>query len=371
MLGNNALSTLSAQRANEHKPVRVCIRGIFGLLGSRIALAIRKNPDMRLTVGIAKRDPTLEEALRSMKPLPEEIARSACAEKMYLDDKHDIVREVNESQLVKFEPADQLSLAKECDIIIDAASPGSSEKWLERYKASKKPVILQSGEEPRWHTIIPPKIRKIGLEENIFRQGDCVLSGIVPVLTYLSPLLSRATMHILTQYTDKLNDYTTDDRMGTTYIREDVKEHVKNELAPLFPDTEIVLLGVSQVSGLSYYTATMLLDTKYPISGEELTSCLEGKPRIRVVPDIKSTFEIARYHKERMHAFGREIPPITVFGSDLTSREKTTMLRLMIAIDYRYIAVLPNIDAVRMLALGMSGEKAMRETDRNMGFVQQ
>ncbi len=365
MLRDNA-RTLSAQRG-EHK---VCVRGIFGLLGSRLALAIRKNPDMRLAVGIAKNDPTLHDALKTMNPLSEDIRRQSLADRMYLDDKHSVVREVNASQnIVTFEPADQLNLARECDVIIDAASPGSVDKWLERYHAFSGPVILQSGEEPRWHTIIPPKIRKKELEENIFRQGDCVLSGIVPVLTYLSPIAARVTMHILTQYTEKLGDYTTGERLSSTYIREDVKQQVESELVPLFPDTELMLLGVSQVSGLSYYTATLLVETNCPLSGHEMKTLLENKPRIRVVPDIKSTYEISHFHKERMQAFGKEIPPITVFGSDLNSTASSTLFRIMVAIDYRYIAVLPNIDAVRMLVLGMSGEEAMRETDRNMGFT--
>jgi len=364
MLRDNA-QTPSAQR-NEH----ICIRGIFGLLGSRIALAIRKNPDMKLAVGIAKNDPTLHDALKTMKPLPEDIRKDLFAEKMYLDDKHSVVREVNASQnMVTFEPADQLNLS-DCDVVIDAASPGSSQKWMERYRTFNGPVVIQSGEYPLGRLIVPPRKMSYSENENIFRQGDCVLSGIVPVLHYLEPVAKRIIMSILTQYTEKLNDYTTGERLGSTYIREDVKQQVETELEPLFPETELMLLGVSQVSGLSYYTATLLVETKYQMSGQEIKELLENKPRIRVVPDIKSTYEIAHFHKERMQAFGKEMPPITVFGSDLNSTARSTLFRIMIAIDYRYIAVLPNIDTVRMLTLGMSGEEAMRFTDRNMGFSQ-
>ena len=356
----------SAQR-DEHK---ICIRGIFGLLGSRIALAIRKNPDMRLVVGIAKNDPTLRDALSTMQPLPDDIRKELFAEKMYLDDKHNVVRELNAMQdMVRFEPADQLNLAKECDLIIDAASPGSAQKWLGRYDAFKGLVVLQSGEYPLGRSIVPPKKMPHESEDKLFRQGDCVLSGIVPVLSYLEPISKRVIMHIVTQYTEKLNDYTTDQRLGSTYIRDEVKQQVESELAPLFPETELVLLGVSQVSGLSYYTATLLVETKCPISGQEIKELLENRPRIRVVPGIKSTYEISHFHKERMQALGREIPPITVFGSDLNSCAKSTMFRIMIAIDYRYIAVLPNIDATRMLVQNMDGEEAMRITDRNMGFI--
>src|SRR3989338_7356927 len=95
-LGDSVTSSLSARRSDGQ--IRVCVRGIFGLLGSRIALAIARNPDLRLTVGIAKNDTTLRDALKAMKALPENIRRSCVAEKMYLDEPHRTVREVNASQ---------------------------------------------------------------------------------------------------------------------------------------------------------------------------------------------------------------------------------------------------------------------------------
>ncbi len=370
MLRNYPFHSPSAQSSEKHdKKIRVCIRGIFGLLGSRIALAIGRNSDIELAVGIAKNDPTLADALKTMNVLPEDIRKKVFADKMYLDERHSIVRDLNASQAItKFEPADQLNLSKECDIVIDAASPGSIGKWMDRYCAFDGNILVQSGEYPMGRTIAPPLVRQTNDEGNIFRQGDCALSGIVPVLASLAPFASRFTMHILTQYTDKLMDYTTDQRLGSTYIRTDVKEQVQNELNLLLPETELVLLGVSQVSGLSYYTATLLVETKYPISGSDIKELLRSKPRIRVIPDLSSTYEITHYHRERLQAFGMEIPPIIVFGADLNSTAKSTLLRLCIAIDYRYIAVLPNIDAIRMLVLGMGGEDAMRMTDVNMGF---
>jgi glyceraldehyde-3-phosphate dehydrogenase/erythrose-4-phosphate dehydrogenase len=355
-----------AQR-NEQK-IRVCIRGIFGLLGSRLALAIRKNPDMQLVVGIAKNDPTLKEALASLQPLPEHIVQHALAEKTYLDERHSVVRDTNASQhFVAFEPADQLNLSKACDVVLDAASPGSVGKWMERYRAFQRPVILQSGEYPTGTSIVPPLIG--GNNGNIYRQGDCVLSGVVPVLSYLEPIVARAQMYILTQYTEKLNDYTTDERLGTTYLRDDVETQLNNELQPLLPTMELLLVGVSQVSGLSYYTATMLLESRWPLTGQELSEFLCSKPRIRVVPGIRSTYEIAHFHHARMHAFGKSIAPITIFGNDLTSRAKSTQFKIRLAIDYRYIAVLPNIDAVRMLVRAMGGEEAMQITDAHIGFI--
>ena len=368
MIGTLPPSPCAPRSSADNKPTRVAIRGIAGLLGSRLAMAISKNPDMELTVGIAKSDRTLTEALRTMAPLSENIRQGALAKQMFLDNKHKEVSKINSSQnIVEFREADQLNLSKECDVIVDATSPGGSIFWMERYASSGLPVILQSGEYPRGDLIAPPIVKQ-SINGKIFRQGDCVLSGLVPVLAHLEPLSAKLTMHILTQYTEKLNDYTTDERLGAVYIRDDVREEVRNGFSMLFPEARIELVGVSQASGLSYYTANVLLEAKYPISGVDLGELLSGKPRMRVVPSVESTYEISHFHKERAQAFGGQLPPITVFGTDLLSRDKQTLFRIGVAIDYRFIAILPNIDAIRILAKGIDGEASMRITDKNMGF---
>jgi hypothetical protein len=367
----NVTQTSSAQRGEEDKKqINVCIRGFCGLLGSRLVLALQRNPDLKFAVGIAKDDPTLREWIKTTKPLSESIIKRLIPEKIYLDDTHKVVRKVNSQQpFATFESADQLNLSKSCDVIIDCASPGSCDKWLEQYSQSGLYVILQSGESPRGRLIVPPLMSKEKTDGKILRQGDCVLSGVIPVLAHLAPLSESITMHMLTQYTKKLNNYTTDERLGSTYVRNDVAEQLENEFSHLFPDTELELLGVSQVSGLSFYTATIGFSTKYPISGMEIKEILEPKPRIRVVPNVTSTYEIAHYIEGRMRALGIEVQPITVFGSDLNSSSNAKKFRIWIAISYRYIAVLPNIDAIRMVIHGLSGEDAMRITDKNMGFI--
>lgn len=363
-----ALSTPGAQGVHKQK-IRVCIRGICGLLGSRLARSIQKNPDMELTVGIAKADPTLANTLKIYKQLPEEVRKTAFATQMYLDERHQVVENINrENPHVSFKPADQINLSKECDIIVDATSPGSVDKWMDKYEHSRRKIILQSGEFPKGRLIVPPRLLA-GEETSLFRQGDCVLSGVVPVLSALAPVAAKVTLHILTQYTEKLADYTTDIRLGSTYLRDDIQEQLTHELVPLIPKTKLELIGISQVSGLSFYTATLVVETREPLVGSDVVDLLQKKPRMRVAPDVTSTFEVALY-KEVMEAFDRKTPPITVFGSDLTKREKSTSFKVLVAIDYRYIAILPNIDAIRMLMTNANGEQAMQMTDQSMGFVQ-
>jgi dihydrodipicolinate reductase len=116
------------------KKIRVCIRGMSGLLGSRLALAIKKQNDMIVTVGISKNDKSLNRILNGM------LSREDLPKEMYLDEPHKVVNEVNASQsLVKFKPTDQLNLKTVCDIVVDATSPGTrGDKWDEKYSSIRR-----------------------------------------------------------------------------------------------------------------------------------------------------------------------------------------------------------------------------------------
>ena len=67
---------------------------------------------------------------------------------------------------------------------------------------------------------------------------------------------------------------------------------------------------------------------------------------------------------------GVRIPPIAVLGSTLevVRSDTSTNIRVVLALYYRTLAVIPNLDAIRILAQGMDPLAAMRQTDRDMGF---
>ena len=48
---------------------------------------------------------------------------------------------------------------------------------------------------------------------------------------------------------------------------------------------------------------------------------------------------------------------------------RTYTVRMLAAIYYRTAAVLPNLDAIRILVQGMDPLEAMRQTDRDMRFA--
>src|SRR3989338_230032 len=285
------------------RKVKVGIRGIAGLLGKRLAREIRKQPDMEIAFGILRCDSTLEMLLSSptdlswMKEMP-----------LYLDDKTERIKECNESQKeISFKSANtDLNLKDECDILIDAASPGTREKWDERYRGFKKPVIIQSGEYPYGRLVSPPLIEEG--HGNIYRQGGCILSGVSPVLAALKEEMKGVRIHVLMQYDKKLNDFPTNQKIHSIYLDDTSGEILRKEVQYLL--------------------------------------------------------------REQAQAIGKSIPPIVVYGCDLdyvVPRENN--IRLRIAIYSRMIAVLQNIDAIRMLANGTMPVDAMKITDEYAGFV--
>jgi hypothetical protein len=344
--------------------IKVCIRGMSGLLGMRLALALKKQQDITLTAGVVRNDETLKRLLDS--PLHDGVWPSD----VYLDEPHSVVRKLNESQSrLRFAPADQLNLAKVCDVVIDTSAPGTWKKWEERYRHFGKPVILQSGDYPTGRVISPPQIDTNG-NGNLYRQGDCILSALSPLLSALYPILEKVRVHILMQYGQKLNDYPTSQRTNATYLRDDLESQIKEELTRLFKDAEIVMEGVLQVPGLDYYTLTLHLGLKAPLSVKDLKGILSQQPRMLITPaGINSTYEIDHLIREESRAVGIDIPPIVIYSSDFDfSEPRKDDIRMRATVYSRLVAVLPNIDSVRILAGKMSPLDAMKLTDRYAGF---
>ena len=345
--------------------IKVCIRGMSGLLGMRLALAIQKQPDIVLVAGIVRNDETLGRVLNS--PFNEGVWPSM----MYLDEPQRAVRELNDSQSkIRFMPADQLNLAKVCDVVIDATAPGSRQKWEERYRHFQKPVIIQSGEYPAGRLISPPFIEDGLSMKNVYRQGDCILSALTPVISALEQLIETIRISVLMQYGQRLHDYPTSQRINSTYLRDDLASQIKDELERLFECKKIIMEGVLQVPGLDYYTATIHLDSKIPLEGKDIEGLLRKHPRVFVAPKgISSTYEIDHLLREESRSLGKDIPPIVVYSGDFEFTEaRRENIRIRMTIYSRLIAVLPNIDSIRILAGNVSPLEAMRMTDNYAGF---
>ncbi|MBI2010662.1 MAG: hypothetical protein HYS89_00250 [Candidatus Colwellbacteria bacterium] len=349
----------------EEDKVRVGIRGAAGLLGSRLAIAIAQSKDMELAVGIFKYDPTLQRLLDRY-DFGGPLARSALPKKVYLDEPEDTIARLNSgSGFLRFHPVEQLDLGQTCDIVIDAAAPGMRHALQKQYQAFPGAVILQDGEYPRGRLISPPLVAP-PQGGNKFRQGGCFLSGVVPVLAALRDVARSVRIHLVMQYDGRESDFLVTERVNTFRIADAYIPRMEDELKQLFPEMEIVVESVIQIPGMLHYAVSLEIETRSVILASTIIERLGSVPRVRVLPDsVMGTYDInlARVIDDR-------VPPILVFGGSLrvTPKGKATVLRLKLALYYRTLAVLPNIDAIRILARSADPLEAMGQTDKDMGF---
>ncbi len=355
------------------KKIRVCIRGMAGLLGSRLALALHAQEDMEVVAGIVKADASLEKILDPEWPV------EATPPHLFLDGTKKQVAELNARQNhVRLQHANGLdgyALDRMCDVIVDCTPPGKSRQWNRQYNHFNGPVLLQSGEYPRGRLLAPPAMQaqRSDEPENMYRLGGCILAALGPVLSTLRGVAQGYSVTVVMQYDERVNDFPTNDRMMSMYLRDDHEETLQDELGVLFPEKNPYVAGFLQVPQHDYYTLFVHFDSVNPLSGKDVKCLLEASPRILVLPaHYSSTYNLKYHLRESAQALGKAVSPITVYSkTDLESDVVTMRHRVRIGIYSKLVAVLPNIDAIRMLATGMSPEEAMRKTDEYAGLKQE
>ena len=200
-------------QTKKNEPVRVGIRGVAGLLGSRVGVAIARTQDMRLEVGVALPDKTLDSVLSRCQLL--EGYDCTLPTRMFIQSvnnserESDVVRRLNSKQdIIRFEGASQLSWKATCDAIVDTAYPSGKEIFAEQYRNFPGVILLQDGASPVGRLIVPPLMdSNSGERANLYRMGDCILSGIVPLLYPFRETASRIRVHMVTQFDGREADY--------------------------------------------------------------------------------------------------------------------------------------------------------------------
>jgi len=345
--------------------IRIGLRGAAGLLGSRFAAAITQTKDMCLAVGIFKKDATLTRMIERAK-FGGPIVRDALPNVMYLEESDEVVERMNEDGMSpRFRSIKELDLARDCDIVVDAATSAKHHGLQEQYQKFPGSVLLQDGCFPYGRLIAPPLVAP-PQGGNRYRQGGCFLSGVVPVLAAFKDMVRSARIHLVMQHDGRDADFTITERLNSFKVADEYIPRMQDELSQLFPGTEMVVESVIQIPGMLNYAVTLEIETGASISREDVRHRLTTRPRIRVLPDsVMSTYDV-----NLTRVIDDRVPPILVFGGSLqvSDRGSGSVIRMKLALYYRTLAVLPNIDAVRMLALKMNPQDAMRATDWDMKF---
>lgn len=356
-------------------PIRVGIRGISGMLGRRLALDIEANPDMQVVFGTVKNDKNLV-YLNGVLSAISDASRDRLGAHLYMEESQQTVRGVNANTQRNFETLDQLpSLNRLCDVFVDATRrpPNARNIFDDRFSGFNGSVLLQSSEYPRGRLISPPMIEPedddTKREPNIYRQGDCILSGVVPVLASIAPISTKVRLNIVMQLDEPLNTFPTQQNIVGMYPKRDSAKRVEEQLHRLFPEHEIDVDSVIQIPSHDTYTATIHATVPPDITHEDIKRILSESPRIRIAPSyIKSTPDIDQSIREPANMLGHQTSPITVYDAFLeTKRRKDhNVVRIQVAIYSRLAAILPNIDSIRILGSQMAALEAMRLTDRNL-----
>jgi glyceraldehyde-3-phosphate dehydrogenase type II len=335
-----------------------------GMLGGRLAISLKKQDDMVLAAGVIRNSLHLQKIINGY------ATKNSIPERIYLDADSEVVESVNKAQSkIKFLHINQLNLSDICDIVIDATPSSNDRKWRERYTAFGKYVVFQSGAFPYGNIMAPPHL-EMNNHEKIFRQGNCVISALSPIMYAFNEKIKSARINVVMQFAGKLlTDVTTNQRIHSTYLANDLSSQMNSELSVLFPGKEIKICDIYQIPGLDYYSMSLHLKLREQVSGKEIRKLFVNIPRVFIAPNaITSTYEIDHYLREQVKESGNDLAPITIYGCDLEDniRKKDVLLRT--AIYSRTIAVLSNIDAIRILVNGEDPIEAMKKTDQYAGF---
>ena len=348
-------------------PIRVGIRGAAGLLGGRIAQALAKSSDMKATIGVVIPDRSLQSMADRQGFLPE--WRAQLPEEIFVHvPRHvgreaDMVSKLNLRHDFGFKGFSQLSWRKNCDVIIDTAYPNGKDSVEDQYLNFPGHILLQDGATPEGRLIVPPLMGPEIFGERKYRMGDCILSGLIPQIYPFRNIAKKIRVSMLTQYNGRDSDYTIEERVNAVYVRDDLREKVEQDLKALFSEQEVEIEEVIQVPSLLHYKSTIYLELRREMSADEIRIALAEMPHVRVLPEnVSSTYDI-----NLARSTSASLPPITVFGGCIQVRDCS--VRIVSALYYRQVAVLPNIDAVRILGRGMDPLEAMRQTDKEMGFI--
>lgn len=200
----------------------------------------------------------------------------------------------------------------------------------------------------------------------LWRQGDCLLTGLVPVIAPFAEHLLRIRADVVMQMARPLNTYPMRQRIGSEYLAPKVATALSRGFMDLFPRVD-VKSHVRQVPGLDYYTVHLELALDRQVSRADVEHALAESPRVCVLPSgVMSTFEIDHLIREPVTRARRDLSPITVFRDTMVPGRggQASMIELDIAIYSPTIAVYGNIDAIRFITRpGMNPLDAMRVTD--------
>ena len=337
--------------------IKIGIRGL-GLLGTRLAMMIAGQDDLITTFGIIVNDRFSVNTIFALAAWGKDH-KVEFWQKLYVDAPEAEVKKLNRNQsLVKFLPIEGLIISDSCDILIDTACSEAQGIGV--------PVMLQSGAAPQGQLFIPPMERPSG---QIFRLGDCLLSGLVPLLWPFRTELSGINITSLTTIASMPSPggYLLPELVTGVKVNRKVTEALMDNLPQLF-NCPVKIGEAYQIAGLEYYTVAMTLSFEQQTKVDDLKNIWQQTPRVWLTPEIpgliiSSTTSLDYFCGRPSRYLQQPLSPIIIY-TDLLKQESDTDVKLVIVIRHEVITAMSNLDAARMVIRSMSADDAMERLDR-------
>lgn len=351
--------------------VNIALRGAGGLLGHRLLRTIMSTqPDLRVNAVILD---THEQSFRRFESLfqtrefPNDL-------KIYIDATRAKLADFQDKMKPKCEliPLDQANgdLSK-CDAILDATIIRGKDNLEDFYNhySKRKPVIFQSGTYPN-NTLVSPPFESGESELKRYRVGNCLLSGISPVLKLLQNRTRSMALTFVVQRQTTLNEYTTNDNLSDIISNPETDDFLEKNMRELMPELDEFHAETFEIPGHDYYRCNIRIKLAQKTTREEILDELEDCPRVHLAPTSLpiSTGQVKQLLKEQIEENGGKLEPIICFSCPGGVEVKGEFLNIKVAIFSKAIAVLPNIDAVRGFCTGMPMLESMRITDEQFGY---
>lgn len=335
--------------------VRVAVNG-YGVIGKRVADAVRLQPDMELVgVGDIASDYRVKAAVvrglpvyASLPDRAEEMRASGIPIVGTLDD-----------------------LLAQVDVVVDCAPKSIGARNLERYRAAGVKAIYQGGEKHSLtgHSFVAQENYATALGRDATRVVSCNTTGTVRTLTALrnAGLLKKARGVLVRRATDPWES----DRggiMNTVVPEPHIPSHQGPDAQTVAPDLDVVTIA-TKAAHTQTHCHYWVVELTRAASREEVLDAFRAAPRVAFIRAsdgivaLNSTIEL-------MKDLGRprgDMWEVALWEDILTVNGNEAYYTYQV---YNEAIVVPeNIDAIRALTgIVKVGAESMRITDETMGL---
>jgi glyceraldehyde-3-phosphate dehydrogenase (NAD(P)) len=337
-------------------PVQVAVNG-YGTIGKRVADAVARQPDMRLS-GIADIRPNYEIQTAHSKGYP-----------LYLSGKGS----ADEFRAEGLEVSGRIEdLIRASDIVIDCSPEGIGAENAALYRAAGVPAIFQGGEKADLAEVSFSALANFDAArgKKRVRVVSCNTTGLSRAVSVLLPALG--VEHWEATLARRAADPRESSKGPIDGILPSFKipSHQGPDVQTIFPQLSITTTALVVSTTLMHVHTNHVRLTRPPATHREVIDRFRASPRFHLFHDadrVKGTPQVLEYARDRSHDGRPDMMEnvlweegIHLLGADLYFFQ---------AIHQESIVVPENVDAVRaMLDLTPSSTASIEMTDRALGI---